>query len=322
MTRKIALLIGVNEYGEGVPSLSAPLNDVAAMQRVLQNPKLGGFNQVKQLLNPNLIEMRKAIHELFSESEAQKDDLLLLFFSGHGMTDDKGNLYLANQDTAKRNFKATAVETSFIQEQLNSCKAKRQVVILDACFSGAYANGWRAKSIDLDITQQLLGSEGSVVLTSSSSTQKSFEEKGSTLSLYTQYLVEGIETGAAAQDNDGYIVIRELHNYAQVKVQEKRSDVTPKIITLKDEGYNIRIAKALIRFDAEVVRNKPSELERLINIHFPPDELDKLLFICSNTSYEKLPGKKQDEKVNALISQLQEENYTQIFIEEIKKTKT
>ena len=29
MAKKVALLIGVSEYGEGIPSLSAPRNDVA-----------------------------------------------------------------------------------------------------------------------------------------------------------------------------------------------------------------------------------------------------------------------------------------------------
>jgi Caspase domain len=50
---KIALLIGVSEYGEGILPLSSPLNDVEAMERVLQNPNLGTFEQVERLLNPD-----------------------------------------------------------------------------------------------------------------------------------------------------------------------------------------------------------------------------------------------------------------------------
>ncbi|MFN4875074.1 MAG: caspase family protein, partial [Aphanizomenon sp.] len=37
MAKKIALLIGVSEYGAGIPPLSSALNDVEAMERVLQN---------------------------------------------------------------------------------------------------------------------------------------------------------------------------------------------------------------------------------------------------------------------------------------------
>jgi Caspase domain len=43
---KIALLIGVSEYGEGISPLSAALNDLEAMERVLQNPNLGAFEIV------------------------------------------------------------------------------------------------------------------------------------------------------------------------------------------------------------------------------------------------------------------------------------
>jgi uncharacterized caspase-like protein len=131
MAKKIALLIGVSEYGEGIPPLSAALNDVEAMERVLQNPKLGGFEQVEHLLNPDAIAMRKAIQKLFRQ--ASKDDLVLFFFSGHGITNDQDHLYLATRNTAKDDFEATAVDANFIQGQSNNCYAKRQVLILDAC---------------------------------------------------------------------------------------------------------------------------------------------------------------------------------------------
>ncbi|WP_226889605.1 caspase family protein [Nostoc sp. MG11] len=219
MAKKIALLIGVSEYGEGIPALSSALNDVEAMQRVLQNPSLGGFEQVERLLNPDAIAMRRAIQRLFRE--ATKDDLVLLFFSGHGITNDDGHLYLTTRITAKNDFEATAVDANFIQGQSNNCYAKRQVLILDACYSGAYAQGWRTKSVGVDIKKQL-GAEGRVVLTSSSATQTSFEQEGLPLSLYTQYLVEGIETGAADTDNDGNIHVQELHAYAKARTTNRK----------------------------------------------------------------------------------------------------
>ncbi|HYW22314.1 MAG TPA: GUN4 domain-containing protein [Nodularia sp. (in: cyanobacteria)] len=249
---KIALLIGVSEYGEGIPPLSSALNDVEAMQRVLEDPNLGGFEQVKPLLNPDTIAMRKAIQKLFKE--ASKEDLVLLFFSGHGITNDDNHLYLTTRETAKHDFEATAVDASFIQSQSNNCYAKRQILILDACYSGAYAQGWRAKSVGVDIKQQL-GAEGRVVLTSSSATQTSFEQEGSTLSLYTQYLVEGIESGAADKDNSGTIFIHELHAYAKEKVKAIKPNMTPEII-LDKEGFNIIIANAPRNSEAESLQSQ------------------------------------------------------------------
>lgn len=262
MAKKTALLIGVSEYGEGIPPLSAALNDVEAMQRVLQKPNLGGFEQIERLLNPDAIAMRKAIQKLFKE--AGKDDLVLLFFSGHGITNDEGDLYLTTRNTAKDDFEATAVDASFIQGQSYNCYARRQVLILDACYSGAYAQGWRTKSVGVDIKNQL-GAEGRVILTSSSATQTSFEQEGATLSLYTQYLVEGIETGAADTDSDGNIYVHDLHAYAKAKVQAVKPKMIPDII-LDREGYNILLAYA--------PKNSEAEYRKLVEQYAQNGELD------------------------------------------------
>jgi hypothetical protein len=240
MSKKIALLIGVSEYGEGITPLAAPPRDVAAMKRVLEHPQMGAFDEVKTLINPELMEMRKTILDFFKN--AKKDDLVLLFFSGHGITDDDNKLYFTNRLTAKDNFEATAMEASFVQQQSKACYAKRQVMILDCCFSGAFAEGWQSKSVGLDIKREL-GAEGRVVLTSSAATQTSFEQADSSLSLYTQYLVEGIETGAADKDKKGRIYVHELHDYAKSKVREVKPKMEPTII-LDKEGFNILLSFA------------------------------------------------------------------------------
>ncbi|MEM7591288.1 MAG: caspase family protein [Cyanobacteria bacterium P01_A01_bin.83] len=64
--RKVALLIGVSEYGEGIPSLSASPNDVAAIARVLKNPHMGGFDEVTPLINPDAKAMRLAVQKIFT----------------------------------------------------------------------------------------------------------------------------------------------------------------------------------------------------------------------------------------------------------------
>ena len=257
MAKKIALLIGVSEYGAGIPPLLSALNDVEAMERVLQNPNLGNFAQVERLLNPDTVAMRIAIQKLFRN--ASKEDLLLFFFSGHGITNDDNHLYLATRNTAKDDFEATAVDANFIQTQSKNCYSKRQVLILDACYSGAFASGWHTKSIGVDIKKQL-GAEGRVVLTSSGATQTSFAQEGATLSLYTQYLVEGIETGAADTDNDGNIHVQELHAYAKSRVQAVKPNMTPDII-LDKEGYNILLAYAPKNPEAEVAEQLRLQLK-------------------------------------------------------------
>jgi uncharacterized caspase-like protein len=82
---KVALLIGVSDYGDGLTSLPGTQTDIQEMQRVLQNPKVSGFDVVDLLPNPDPLVMQEAIETLFSGRT--KNDLLLLFFSGHGVKD-------------------------------------------------------------------------------------------------------------------------------------------------------------------------------------------------------------------------------------------
>ncbi len=245
---KVALLIGVSEYAPGLNPLPAAVKDVAALQRILQDAEMGGFNEVKVLTNPDPQSMQYEIETLFTGRS--RDDLVLLFFSGHGIKDDSNNLYFATRITQKNPkgdlIRSTAVPARFIHEVMNNSRAKRQAIILDCCFSGAFDPALQTKddgSVDL---QGQLGAEGRVVLTSSSSTQYSFEQQGSELSLYTRYLVEGIETGAGDRDEDGKISMRELHDYASSKVHETAPNMTPKLITLKDMGFEIVLAKAKV----------------------------------------------------------------------------
>lgn len=241
---KVALLIGVSEYEPGLNPLPAAVRDVEAMQRVLQNPDIGGFDKVKPLINPDRQSMESEIEALFTGSS--KDDLVLLFFSGHGIKDDGGKLYFATCNTCKNPagdlMRSTAVSAETVLEVMKKSRAKQQAVILDCCFSGAFDPSLQAKD-DGSLDLQRLGAEGRVVLASSSSTQYSFEQKDADLSIYTQHLIEGIETGDGDENNDGEISIAELHDYAVKKVQEEVPNMTPKIIVLKDKGYEIILAR-------------------------------------------------------------------------------
>lgn len=245
---KIALLIGVSEYEPGFNPLSKAVADVRAMQQVLQHPDLGGFaeSDVTALLNPTRQEMEEAIFYLFDKRK--KDDLLLFYFSGHGIRDENGIFYLASRLTRIEQgtlISPTAVEASFLHKNMNASRSRRQVVILDCCFSGAFAQGMVSKDASTVNVKSQLGGEGRAILASSTSTQYAFEQEGTELSIYTHFLVEGIETGAADLDSDCWISADELHEYARSKVHESAPAMTPEFYGVR-EGHKILLAKARV----------------------------------------------------------------------------
>jgi Caspase domain/Clp amino terminal domain, pathogenicity island component len=243
---KLALLIGVSEYQTGLDSLPSAVNDVTAMQQVLVNPEMGAFADadVIVLQNPSRQTMEDAIYNLFANR--QKDDLVLLYFSGHGVVDESGEFYFTSRLTRKeegRLVPPTAVAAQAVRSWMEQSRSQRKVVILDSCFSGAFARGVKAKDSGTINPEHFLGGRGTAILTASTSTQYALTQEGFDLSIYTHYLVEGIRTGGADRDDDGFIAVEDLHAYASSKVKEAAPAMTPEMYPVK-EGYKIFLAKS------------------------------------------------------------------------------
>lgn len=266
---KVALLIGVANYDSGLGSLPAAERDALAMAEVLVNPEFSGFlkEDIQVLVNADSSEIRKAIEIVFSDRE--KADLVVLYFSGHGVKDESGSLYLAARDTQKTSSgqirTTTTVECSLVHRMMAESRCKQQIVILDCCFSGAFSKGMSARSNhSIDVKSQLLQeAEGRVVLTSSASSQFSFEEQNKSLGVYTRCLLEGITTGFADSNGDGIISIDELHEYAKKKLREEFPKMNPEIYAVR-QGYKIAIAKAK-------VSNPQARYRQEVELHIMPN---------------------------------------------------
>lgn len=161
---KIALLIGVSDYEPGLNPLPSSVKDVDALQRVLAHPELGGFAEtdITVLKNPQRQEMEEAIYQLFSNRK--KDDLLLFYFSGHGIKDENGRLYLATRLTRKdrsgRLIKPSSVASAYLHESINESRSQHQVIILDCCYGGAIAQGMMVKDDGTVNLKDYLGGKG------------------------------------------------------------------------------------------------------------------------------------------------------------------
>jgi len=237
VSRKLALLIGNSTYGPGLPPLEKPDADIAALAKVLADPAIGGFDEVKPLLDANSDKARREVARFFVGRSP--DDLLLLYFSGHGLRNDRGGLYLAVQDTEAELLAATAVPAAFISEEMDNCRSRRQILILDCCYSGAFERG--AKGPAANPATAFTGNGlGRFVLTASDSTQLAWEDvaansKGG-LSVFTRHLVAGLESGEADLDGDGFISVDELYDYVYARVVEENPRQTPGKSTSKQQG--------------------------------------------------------------------------------------
>ena len=82
------------------------------------------------------------------------------------------------------------------------------------------------------------------MLTASTSTRYALEQDGEDLSVYTRYLVEGLKTGGAAPEGQGFISLRHWHEYVRLQVKTAAPAMEPAMFN-RQQGYDIVIAKAL-----------------------------------------------------------------------------
>ncbi len=240
MSSRYALIIANTEYSDSnLAQLSAPGKDAKDFARVLEDKDIAGFDDVKVILNQTESYVREAIDEFFDLKKP--DDLLLLYFSGHGVRDEMGSLYLALKNTSRARLRATAIKSDFIREAMDRSRSKRQILILDCCNSGAFAQGTKG------ITGGSIGTAsafegtgyGRIVLTASDSTQFAWEGDkviGETQnSLFTHFLIQGLE-GNADSDGDGRITVDELFDYAYEQTVTRTPNQTPGKWAYKQQG--------------------------------------------------------------------------------------
>jgi uncharacterized caspase-like protein len=132
---KSALIIANYRYEHpDLRQLVAPAQDAESLARVLTDPVIGGF-QVRTLVNEPSYKVSLEIESFFDNRK--RDDLLLLYFSGHGVTDvSDGQLYFATIDTQLVQHnprRATTVPAQFVNEVMSRSRSRRQILLLDCC---------------------------------------------------------------------------------------------------------------------------------------------------------------------------------------------
>lgn len=239
MSGKYALIIGNTEYIDpGLAQLTAPGRDAEDFARVLKDHEIGAFDSVRILLNQMSSTINESIDEFFDQK--RPDDLLVLYFSGHGVRDELGSLYLAVRNTIRSRLRSTAIKSDYIREVMDQSRSKRQVLILDCCNSGAFTQGTKAATgVSIGTASAFEGGYGRIILTASDSTQFAWEGDrviGETdNSLFTHFLVEGLE-GKADLDSDGRITVDELYDYVYEQVRLATPKQTPSKFSSKQQG--------------------------------------------------------------------------------------
>jgi hypothetical protein len=231
-----ALIIANDEYAhDALKDLRAPGADAQALAGVLGDPQIGGFDRVQVVSNQPAHVMQAHIDDLFSDS--RPDDVLLLYFSGHGLKDDSGELFFAGSETRPSRLASSAVPAQFVQGRMRATRSRSVVLLLDCCYSGAFGQGVSIRAGEdarvLDNFAQ--AGRGRAVITASTAMEYAFEggelmeDRHQGPSVFTGVIVEGLRTGDADLDQDGRISLKELYTYVSEQVEKRNPHQTPSL---------------------------------------------------------------------------------------------
>ena len=166
------------------------------------------YNAENTSNNINSAWMNAKIKKEFKKSTA--NDTIIFYYSGHG-TPNKGLLLRAG--TSKQKSRTYSYKT--LAKQLSKYKARRIIVILDACFAGAFYEQGLKK---LSAYQQ----KRFIVYLSSNKYEQSY--MGTEMSRFTAHMVDGLTLGNggiryADFNRSGSISNKELGDYVSIQLK-------------------------------------------------------------------------------------------------------
>lgn len=209
-------LIGVSNY-DHLPRLKGPEKDIERLNELFaKDPLISIFNesQIKKVINPTSIELRKKLSEYAINITADRD-ILILYFSGHGVPLGTSDYGFCTKDTqlCDRNglpLPVNLVRFSDIIQTLAAVKVD-PVIIIDACYSGQ-AGESITRTLE-DLKRQIQAETGSAyVLLCSCRKQEQTPDKN-TGGPFSEILVNVAKAGKKDRKilREEFLTLQDLH---------------------------------------------------------------------------------------------------------------
>ena len=232
-----AVVIGISDYADSrIPSLRYGERDAKEFCNWLVSPKGGryAFSRVRLLLGKDATgtEIKSALFEWLKKTI--EEDMVIIYFAGHGSSDSPDspeNLFLLPYDTDYAAIGSTGFPMWDIETALKRyIKAKKVVVITDACHSGGVGQsfdisrrsnrGMKKNPISTGFHSLSKVGDGVCVISATDDKQMSQEGKqwGEGHGVFTYFLLKGLR-GKADTSQDGTVSLGELTLYLSQEVR-------------------------------------------------------------------------------------------------------
>lgn len=244
--KRAAIIIGVNKYKhpDKLAELAGAENDAREIGDRLKDPNIGNFMIEKNhfLIGDEATceNIRRAINDVFYKPDPY--DMVLFYFSGHGLADGVGNGFISPYDMDPTEPIVCGINMNELKQIIIGSKNKKNIVmILDCCYGGVPTkfdkDATDYKKV-IDDNLDALSGEGKFVISATEADKKAREaefthENGDKHyhGAFTFHFLEGLDgkaaEGGTSEDDTGFISLGKLINYTQ-EVMEKEGKQKPK----------------------------------------------------------------------------------------------
>jgi hypothetical protein len=231
---KKALVIGINDYSHLQP-LHFCKNDGETMSKLLNSLDYKIYGTLIGYVKWDI--MRDAIFDFFTDPNVKPNDTLIFYYSGHGVPDSTGGIYLSTSEINPDNPRKRGFSFEDLTRLIQECISTKIVVILDSCYSGSakISKGHEedvVKIASAAIQRQsndINTGEGRCILAASQALQEAYILEEKNHSIFTYYLLQGLEgEDEEAVDKYGNVTVDTLGKYVYNKIMSLPPDKKPK----------------------------------------------------------------------------------------------
>lgn len=264
--------IGVSDYLDKGYTLEYAAKDAEDFQKLINGNLSESYSDVKTLCIKNKEAIASNIQNVKDFfANAGVDDVIMLFYAGHGVLDEDLNYYLSTYDMDFRVPSAKGVSYDDFEDILDGIKPLSKYCFIDACHSGKIdkeefiednsnlvAKGsvkFRGDGKTLKISDEVKSvnnaiqslfmdfskGNGASVLVSSSGMEVAIEDNKISNGLFTYSLKQGLGNNLADTDKDGTILMSELSEFVSKNVVKLSNGIQTPGMRVENKYTDLRL---------------------------------------------------------------------------------
>jgi len=239
------VVIASEKFKNNKFDLSYALKDAGDVATTMANSKAFNKIEIKKMYNQSFApDSVKNLKNFFSK--ATINDVVMIFFAGHGYLDDDFSYYFPTYYTDFTDPKINSVAYKSFETIFKDMKPTRKLMFIDACFSGEVdedadnkidnktnnkqdsarsiriAGTTFAQSTALEMSKSIFSdirqNTGATIISSAGGTEAAFEGEKWNNGLFTYCLLNGMKSLKADANSDKIITLSELQKFVAEEV--------------------------------------------------------------------------------------------------------